>query len=70
MSNQVMKKPTSKLGVAIVKSVRFPDLKNTVINQITCYLNGLFYLANHLHTHLRNSMTGSWSWHLWTSIFH
>lgn len=30
MTNQVMKKPTSQLGVAIVKSVRFPTVSNTV----------------------------------------
>ena len=29
MSNQVMKKPTSKLGVSIVKGIRFPDVQNT-----------------------------------------
>ena len=30
MSNQVMKKPTSKLGVTIVKSIRFPDIQNAI----------------------------------------
>jgi hypothetical protein len=30
MSNQVMKKPTSKLGVTIVKIIRFPDMQNAI----------------------------------------
>jgi hypothetical protein len=30
ITNQVMKKPTSKLGVAIVKGVRFPKVQSSV----------------------------------------
>ncbi|KAJ3302126.1 hypothetical protein HDV03_005417 [Kappamyces sp. JEL0829] len=30
LTNQMMKKPTSKLGVAVVKSIRFPTIPNSV----------------------------------------